>query len=370
MEVFTIMNLKKSFSILMASCLLISNIGVASAIDIDTAGGTGSVPVKLTAEALTFSVTVPMALPVNVDASGTVTVATDAKITNNSAGPVKVEGVSVEATSPWTLTEYTDLSGEKVGTKKFGLQIQDTNVSTNGSCAATFDSIPAKNGATPGSIDLTYNAKVAPQKEAVSGVGIASVVFTVGWDEEAPIVYQDFEVTASNSGKVGFTGTAGENLVIPSTLEDGGINYKVTSIGNNAFGYKTSLTSVALPDSLTSIGNSAFYNCTSLTSINISNSVTSIGNRAFYGCSSLASITIPDGVTSIEQETFYNCTSLTSITIPNSVNSIGENAFSYFYNSGNKPISSLTSITYNNHTYNSVDEFKTAFNAIPGNAMA
>ena len=43
-----------------------------------------------------------------------------------------------------------------------------------------------------------------------------------------------------------------------------------------------------IPDSVTSIGNSAFYYCTSLTSITIPDSVTSIGNSAFYYCTTLS----------------------------------------------------------------------------------
>lgn len=38
---------------------------------------------------------------------------------------------------------------------------------------------------------------------------------------------------------------------------------------------------------MTSIGNSAFYWCYSLTSINIPDSVTRIGDKAFYGCDKL-----------------------------------------------------------------------------------
>ena len=83
----------------------------------------------------------------------------------------------------------------------------------------------------------------------------------------------------------------------------------------------------AIPDSVTSIGEKAFYYCTSLTSVTIPDSVTSIGQHAFQGCKYLTSVTIPDSVTSISSCTFASCTSLTSVTIPNSVTSIGEYAF-------------------------------------------
>lgn len=57
-------------------------------VKIDATDGAGEVPVKLYAEGTTFSVTVPTSLPVSVDANGAVTVATDAKIINNSFGAV------------------------------------------------------------------------------------------------------------------------------------------------------------------------------------------------------------------------------------------------------------------------------------------
>ncbi len=102
----------------------------------------------------------------------------------------------------------------------------------------------------------------------------------------------------------------------------------VTSIGDVAFLYCTSLPSVTIPDSVTSIGGAAFRGCTSLTSVTIGNSVTSIGIGAFYSCTSLTSVTIPDSVTSIEWNAFSDCTKLTSVTIPDSVTSIVNGAFS------------------------------------------
>ena len=111
----------------------------------------------------------------------------------------------------------------------------------------------------------------------------------------------------------------------------------VTSIGDGAFFLCTSLTNITIPEGVTNISASTFVDCRSLTSITIPEGVTTIGSSAFTGCSSLTNITIPEGVTNISASTFANCSSLTSITIPEDVTSIGDRAF--------EGCSSLTSIT-------------------------
>ena len=104
---------------------------------------------------------------------------------------------------------------------------------------------------------------------------------------------------------------------------------------------------------VTSIGEQAFYDCRGLTSVTIPNSVTSIGVMAFEGCTGLTSVTIPNSVTSIERGTFSSCTGLTSITIPNSVTNIGFGAF--------KGCTSITSVVWNAKNCNDFSETDTPF---------
>ena len=101
----------------------------------------------------------------------------------------------------------------------------------------------------------------------------------------------------------------------------------VTHIGDYAFYYDESLTSINIPNSVTNIGDCAFMYCKSLTNINIPNSVTNIGDKAFYCCKSLTNINIPDSVTNIGDEAFSWCESLTGINIPNSVVNMNGNPF-------------------------------------------
>ena len=98
---------------------------------------------------------------------------------------------------------------------------------------------------------------------------------------------------------------------------------------------------VEIPDTVIEIGSYAFHNFGKVKklNINIPNSVTNIGEHAFEWCDSLTSITIPNGVTSIGNYAFNYCRSLKGITIPNSVTSIGNFAFQQCGN--------LTNITYN-----------------------
>ena len=70
-------------------------------------------------------------------------------------------------------------------------------------------------------------------------------------------------------------------------------------------------TSFIIPEGVTTIGCEAFGDCSSLTSVTIPNSVKSIKNNAFNDCTNLSSIVIPSSVTSMEWMVFTDCNNLT-----------------------------------------------------------
>ena len=154
------------------------------------------------------------------------------------------------------------------------------------------------------------------------------------------VVPVSFTVTSSNRSDIGYTGAAGENLVIPAVFEKDGVWYRVTGIGNSAFHDCHRLTGIVIPGSVTSIGTAVFAGCTDLAKIAVeegnaqyhsagnclietktkvlvsgcknsvipsNGSVINIGRSAFSNCTSLISITIPESVTSIGSSAFYNC---------------------------------------------------------------
>lgn len=132
------------------------------------------------------------------------------------------------------------------------------------------------------------------------------------------------------------------DIVIPEKITVDGVDYSVTSIGNEAFKDSKALTSVAMP-SVTSIGYCAFEDCEALTSVDMP-SVTSIDCGAFYQCNALTSVDMPS-VTSISSDAFLSCASLTSVDMP-LVTSIGNQAFNSCSSLTSVSMPSITSIGY------------------------
>lgn len=188
-----------------------------------------------------------------------------------------------------------------------------------------------------------------------------------------------------------FNGNYRGDLVIPATVERGGVTYTVKAIGENAFCGSSNLTSVTIPNSVDSIKNwsfnycknikkiefiggestlslgygdysltasgtgdplfhscpletvyigrtlsydtsaragySPFYNQEKMNNVTISNKVTKIGQYLFRDCKNLTNIDFPNSITEIGIAAFSGCTALTKLVIPESVERICDQAF-------------------------------------------
>lgn len=172
--------MKKILSIIMAACMIVT-IGAISVGAIDVSGGSDTTKVELTADAATFKVTVPTVLPYAVAADGTVGVATDAKISNLSNGPVVVTDVTAKTLDAWELVEVgTDFQAVKVNSPKFTMTLNNDNFP-----AGTTSTLTLGSAWTPinGNSDfaLTYSGDFAEQSDVLEGENIANVIFTIGW---------------------------------------------------------------------------------------------------------------------------------------------------------------------------------------------
>ena len=207
---------------------------------------------------------------------------------------------------------------------------------------------------------------------AVCGTG-QTLYYKITSNKEPYTVAVTSPYESYSDNYTGYTTPKGD-LVIPTEVENDGVTYTVTGIGNYAFQCCTGLTtvtipnsveyirwfafegcsdltSVTIPESVTDIGWYAFKKCSRLTSVNIPNKVDAIAYEMFYGCSGLTSITIPESVTRINCRAFAGCSSLTSVTIPNSVTFIEGEAFSDCWGLTKAEFSSIASLCKINFEY-------------------
>ncbi len=146
-------------------------------------------------------------------------------------------------------------------------------------------------------------------------------------------------------------------IAIPNTVKHGGMTYKVTSIGKEAFAYCSGVTFINLGENVTTTESYAFSYCNGLNSVTIPNSITTIGEYSFAYCSNLRFVVIPNSVKNIEQQAFAYCSSLIYIIskIENINNvTMGGNVFL----SVNKDMCTLTVPTDKITTYKTANEWK------------
>ena len=117
------------------------------------------------------------------------------------------------------------------------------------------------------------------------------------------------------------------SITIPAAVEQDGISYPVTSVGDIAFENCGALESVTFSGDVGSIGNTAFENCWQLVSVTFSGDVGGIGLGAFVNCTALKNVTFPGNVGSIGDSAFGFCDALENVTFSGNVGSIRSYAF-------------------------------------------
>lgn len=150
--------------------------------------GAADIPITVTREAATFSVTVPTSLPVTVAADGTVTVADNATIENNGSGAVCVKNVKVTASENWALASFdkSAMLKEAPGTKEVGLSITMGSKTAATSAAGQSEDIGSYDNtditiAAGNKLKVTYDATIPAQPNGLTQEQAASVIFTIDW---------------------------------------------------------------------------------------------------------------------------------------------------------------------------------------------
>ena len=116
----------------------------------------------------------------------------------------------------------------------------------------------------------------------------------------------------------------------------------VNAIGESAFMFCTSLSSVTIPNNVVRFESGSFHDCTSLRSIEIPSGLTTMKSGVFSGCTNLESINIPDGVIGVSGYSFHDCTSLEYVTIGTGCTAITSHAFAGCVNLKSVTIKALT----------------------------
>lgn len=190
------MTKKKMFTVLISGLVLLSVLVSALAAE---PSEEINIPVTANREVAVFSVTLPTSFPADIGADGTVTVATDAQIINESGAPICVSKISVRSNDNWKIMPYVadaKSSAYGVGDKLFAMQFSlshadgaslitcktkaekmaDEVLYTAGSQLSRNEII--KRGET---IAVNYAINLPLRDENMQAVNIADVVFTIAW---------------------------------------------------------------------------------------------------------------------------------------------------------------------------------------------
>ena len=129
--------------------------------------------------------------------------------------------------------------------------------------------------------------------------------YTVAWGATYMNGYKVFEITKSNASQAGVSLNK-SRIIIPETFEYEGEQYKIYSIGTDAFwGYNPSY--IEIPNSVITLKHQSFPNLSSTnieTTIIMGKNIKYIGTNAFVNGQSISNITLPDDIVKIENNAF------------------------------------------------------------------
>ena len=159
-------------------------------------------------------------------------------------------------------------------------------------------SITYKNNVKAGKAQVVITGKGGYKGTVVKTFGIVipkNKVYTVGC-----LKYRVTNAATNGSGTVTLTGSTLTKanvkftiLSVKSTVIIGGVRFKVTAIGANAFNGYTHLKSLVIADGIKVIGDKAFYGCKFLTTVKLGNSIKVAGSQVFTGVAAKPVVTVP-----------------------------------------------------------------------------
>lgn len=154
-----------------------------------------------------------------------------------------------------------------------------------------------------------------------------------------------YTLNSTEATLTGTTYTSSFELIVPDTIETGGIIYTVTYISTEAFLNNTNITAATISNNVTATGTAVFKGCSNLASINLPNNMQYINTQFCMLCTSLLSVTLPNNnITFLNGSCFRGCSSMTSVTFTS-------NFVSYEASAQFKDCSSLVSIDFNYYAY-------------------
>lgn len=178
----------------------------ASAMFIDTPGYGVEVQSILLLESPIIKVTIPTCLPVSIDEDGNSITSSDAKIINESHGPIEISNVSVVGVNSWDVVDYDlDMSELPNNTLVAGYTLNGSKTDDNGEFI--FDSQDWPPITSNEELPITYDIKIPTQINSVVDMTISNVVLTVGWD-----LHESFDISEINLNHTNVELRVGESI--------------------------------------------------------------------------------------------------------------------------------------------------------------